>query len=181
MPPRRRARAAPADARGRWPRSRLSASSPPRTFPASETAGRCARLTLSSPTACGCCASTARATSAPTSWWGSTRAWTSCRRRSCAYCSPTSRAGPRLATPPAWPLYVVRHPRADELAAGLEAQGIGASSYYRRPVHLQPAMSGVGLAEAPLEGTEEAARTHLAIPMGAALDGTAVDAVVAAV
>ncbi|TMK39150.1 MAG: DegT/DnrJ/EryC1/StrS family aminotransferase [Actinobacteria bacterium] len=82
---------------------------------------------------------------------------------------------------PAWHLYVVRHPRADELAAGLEAQGIGASSYYRRPVHLQPAMSGVGLAEAPLEGTEEAARTHLAIPMGAALDGTAVDAVVAAV
>jgi dTDP-4-amino-4,6-dideoxygalactose transaminase len=82
---------------------------------------------------------------------------------------------------PAWHLYVVRHARADELAVGLEARGVGASSYYRRPVHLQPAMSGVGLAEAALGGTEEAARTHLAIPMGAALDRAAVDEVVAAV
>jgi dTDP-4-amino-4,6-dideoxygalactose transaminase len=42
-------------------------------------------------------------------------------------------------------------------------------------------MTGVGLAEAPLPGTEEAARTHLAIPMGASLARAAVDEVVAAV
>ena len=41
---------------------------------------------------------------------------------------------------PAWHLYVVRHERADELAAALKAAGIGHKAYYRVPAHLQPAM-----------------------------------------
>ncbi len=48
--------------RERWARPRPSASFPPRTSAASATAGRSRPATTTSPTACGRCASTARAT-----------------------------------------------------------------------------------------------------------------------
>ncbi len=66
---------------------------------------------------------------------------------------------------PAWHLYVVRHPRADDLAAALGEKGIEARSYYRVPAHRQAAMAGWG-AGAELPVTDELARTHLALPMG---------------
>jgi dTDP-4-amino-4,6-dideoxygalactose transaminase len=75
-------------------------------------------------------------------------------------------------------LYVVRHERAEELARELNGQGVGARQYYRRPVHEQPAMAG---REAPdLPGTAEAARTHLALPMGPRLTEAQIDEVIAA-
>ena len=40
---------------------------------------------------------------------------------------------------PAWHLYVVRDPAADELALALDAAGIGNKAYYRTPIHRQPA------------------------------------------
>ena len=69
---------------------------------------------------------------------------------------------------PAWHLYVVRDSAPDELVAALEAAGIGQKAYYRTPVHRQPAMAAYG-AGVELPATEEAARTHLAIPMSAVL------------
>ncbi len=81
---------------------------------------------------------------------------------------------------PAWHLYVVRSARVDELAAGLKAAGIGHKAYYRTPVHRQPAMAAYG-AGADLPATDEAARTHLAIPMSPVLAGEQVAEVVAAV
>jgi len=42
---------------------------------------------------------------------------------------------------PAWHLYVVRHERADELAAHLHAQGIECRGYYREPIDAQAAMA----------------------------------------
>ena len=80
----------------------------------------------------------------------------------------------------AWHLYVIRHPRADELAQALAQAGIGCKAYYRVPVHRQPAMRDWG-ADADLPATEEAARTHLALPMSAALSAGDVEEVVAAV
>jgi dTDP-3-amino-3,4,6-trideoxy-alpha-D-glucose transaminase len=80
---------------------------------------------------------------------------------------------------PAWHLYVVRHDRADDLQAALTEAGIGARSYYRVPAHLQPAMREYG-AGAELPGTEEAARTHLAIPMSPVLSAEQAAEVVAA-
>lgn len=77
---------------------------------------------------------------------------------------------------PAWHLYVVRHERADELIAGLNEAGIEARAYYRRPVHRQPAMKEFG--DVDLPGTEEAARTNLAIPMGTGLQSDQVEQVV---
>jgi dTDP-4-amino-4,6-dideoxygalactose transaminase len=79
----------------------------------------------------------------------------------------------------AWHLYVVAHPRADELIAQLGEQGIEARSYYRTPTHRQPAMSGYSFAELP--GTDEIARTNLAIPMGPGLGPARIEQVVTAV
>ena len=81
---------------------------------------------------------------------------------------------------PAWHLYVVRHPEADRVAAALGETGIGCRSYYRTPVHLQPAMRTWGEG-AKLPGTEEAARTHLAIPISPVLSREQVEEVVGAV
>jgi dTDP-3-amino-3,4,6-trideoxy-alpha-D-glucose transaminase len=81
---------------------------------------------------------------------------------------------------PAWHLYVVRSGRADELAAGLPAHGIGCKAYYRTPVHRQPAMLGFA-AGAPLPATDELARTHLALPMSPVLSAEQAGEVVAAV
>jgi dTDP-4-amino-4,6-dideoxygalactose transaminase len=69
---------------------------------------------------------------------------------------------------PAWHLYVIRHERADELAAALEGAGIGHKAYYRVPVHRQPAMAHLGTG-VELPATDEVARTHLAIPMSPVL------------
>jgi dTDP-3-amino-3,4,6-trideoxy-alpha-D-glucose transaminase len=83
---------------------------------------------------------------------------------------------------PAWHLYVVRDHQPDELSAELRRYGVESRGYYRMPSHRQPAMLALdcGVA-ADLSGTEEAARTHLALPMSAALSGAAIDEVVAAV
>src|SRR3954471_17535450 len=72
-------------------------------------------------------------------------------------------------TTPAWHLYVVRHPRPDDLAAALRDAEIGHKAYYRVPAHRQPAMREYAAGALELPGTEEAARTHLAIPMSPVL------------
>jgi dTDP-4-amino-4,6-dideoxygalactose transaminase len=87
---------------------------------------------------------------------------------------------PTAGSEPAWHLYVVRHPDADRLAATLGEAGIGCRAYYRTPVHEQPSMRawGNGLT---LPGTEEAARTHLAIPISPVLSRGQVEQVVSAI
>ncbi len=79
----------------------------------------------------------------------------------------------RLPTPadgsrPAWHLYVIKHTEIDAVAAALAEAGHGHKAYYRTPIHRQPAMAAYAPAR-PLPGTEEAARTHLAIPMSPVL------------
>jgi dTDP-3-amino-3,4,6-trideoxy-alpha-D-glucose transaminase len=69
---------------------------------------------------------------------------------------------------PAWHLYVVRHPQADDLAAALRAADIGHKAYYRVPTHRQPAMREYA-PSVELPATDELARTHLAIPMSPVL------------
>src|SRR5215207_7667530 len=68
---------------------------------------------------------------------------------------------------PAWHLYVIRHQRSDAVAAALAAAGIGCKAYYRVPLHRQTAMRPWSDVELP--ATDEAARTHLAIPMSPVL------------
>jgi dTDP-4-amino-4,6-dideoxygalactose transaminase len=87
--------------------------------------------------------------------------------------------GVAAGTRPAWHVYVVRHEGADELGAALTAAGIGSRAYYRTPIHRQPAMADLAGTELPV--TDELARTHLALPVSAAMRRDQVDEVVAAV
>jgi dTDP-4-amino-4,6-dideoxygalactose transaminase len=69
---------------------------------------------------------------------------------------------------PAWHLYVVEHPRADELVDGLSRLGVQARGYYRTPLHRQPAMAPyAGSLELPV--TEQLASGNLALPMSPVL------------
>ena len=87
---------------------------------------------------------------------------------------------PRELGEPAWHLYVVRHQRSDDLAAALKAAGVGQKAYYRVPTHQQPAMREYA-DDRPLPGTDEAARTHLAIPMSPVLSPEQAGEVVGAI
>jgi dTDP-3-amino-3,4,6-trideoxy-alpha-D-glucose transaminase len=81
---------------------------------------------------------------------------------------------------PAWHLYVIGHPEVARLESALADAEIGHKAYYRTPVHRQVAMREWG-AGVELPATEQAARTHLAIPMSPVLTREQVDEVVAAV
>lgn len=112
--------------------------------------------------------------------------WSDGRRRAAAHYAQAGLGElvtlprPTLGSAPAWHLYVVRHREADRLATALTDAGVGCRAYYRTPVHEQPAMQAwrEGL---KLPGTDEAARTHLAIPISPVLSGEQVEQVVAAV
>ncbi len=82
---------------------------------------------------------------------------------------------------PAWHLYVVAHPRADELIAALGEREIQVRAYYREPLHRQPAMApfvGSGLR---LPATEELAARNLALPMSPTLGESEVAEVASAI
>jgi dTDP-3-amino-3,4,6-trideoxy-alpha-D-glucose transaminase len=88
---------------------------------------------------------------------------------------------PPAAATPAWHLYVVAHPRADELVSGLAERGIQSRGYYRTPLHRQPAMARFIGRDLSLPVTEELARTNLALPMSPVLSADEVREVVEAV
>jgi dTDP-3-amino-3,4,6-trideoxy-alpha-D-glucose transaminase len=85
---------------------------------------------------------------------------------------------PTAGVVPAWHLFVVRSERADDLAEALTTEGIGNKAYYRTPTHRQPAMRAFA-PDADLPATDEAARTHLAVPMSPVLSAEQAREVVA--
>ena len=62
-------------------------------------------------------------------------------------------------------LYVVRHPKRDELAEHLKAEGIGTIVHYPIPIHLQPAYASLGMRAGSLPVTEAAANEVLSLPL----------------
>jgi len=78
-------------------------------------------------------------------------------------------------------LYMARHPRRDEIRAGLAEAGVASAVYYGIPMHLQPVFAGLGYSEGDLPVAEECARTALALPMHPNLTREQVAEVVAAV
>lgn len=66
----------------------------------------------------------------------------------------------------AWHLFVVDHPRRDALQAHLTERGIGTIIHYPVPPHESPAFAELGFARGAFPLTEEAARTHLSLPIG---------------
>jgi dTDP-3-amino-3,4,6-trideoxy-alpha-D-glucose transaminase len=96
--------------------------------------------------------------------------WAAHRREAATWYADEGLFGPVApdGAQPAWHLHVVRDEAADEATVRLAAVGVQSRAYYRTPVHAQPAMREHP-PRLPLPGTDEAARTHLALPMGAAL------------
>jgi len=79
---------------------------------------------------------------------------------------------------PVYHLFVGRHRDADRLAAALRDKGIGARGTYRTPCHRQPGMASYGGHALDLPGTDEAASTNIALPMGTELSNDDVKEVV---
>jgi dTDP-4-amino-4,6-dideoxygalactose transaminase len=96
------------------------------------------------------------------------------RRRQIAAAYDKALSGSRLLTPPVrragahhvFHLYVLRHPRRDELMMSLKAHGIGTGIHYPMPVHTQPAYQGrVALGPANCAETARAAQEVFSVPM----------------
>ena len=78
--------------------------------------------------------------------------------------------GEALELPPDEPghvyhLFVCRSPERDRIRAVLSEEGIGNASYYDPPLHLQPALRGLGHRPGALPVTERAAAENLSLPL----------------
>jgi dTDP-4-amino-4,6-dideoxygalactose transaminase len=66
-------------------------------------------------------------------------------------------------------MYCVRSSERDRLSQALAKAEIGHQSYYRPPLHLQPAFRYLGHAEGDLPETERASRENLCLPLWAGI------------
>lgn len=62
-------------------------------------------------------------------------------------------------------LYVVRHPKRDDLKKHLEANGVGCALHYPLPLHLQKCYASLGYREGSFPVSEKAARECLSLPI----------------
>jgi dTDP-4-amino-4,6-dideoxygalactose transaminase len=93
---------------------------------------------------------------------------------------------PLAAPPPAgdahvFHQYVLRARDRDRLRAHLTAAGIGTMVYYPSPVHLQPALAGLGLRPGSFPAAEAAASDVLALPIYPELTRMQIETVVEAI
>ncbi len=65
----------------------------------------------------------------------------------------------------AYHLYVVRHPRRDELKKHLEANKVGCALHYPLPLHLQKCYANLGYEEGAFPVAEKAAKECLSLPI----------------
>ncbi|MEX2392906.1 MAG: DegT/DnrJ/EryC1/StrS family aminotransferase, partial [Actinomycetota bacterium] len=78
-------------------------------------------------------------------------------------------------------VYVVRIPAVrDGVAASLADQGIDTAIHYPSPVHLQPAVAGLGYREGDMAVSEDACGEVLTLPFYPSLDPAVVDRVASA-
>lgn len=77
-----------------------------------------------------------------------------------------------------WHLFVVRHPKRDRIAAGLEALGIGTLVHYPIAPHLQPAYADQGFSSRSFPLAEQLHNEVLSLPLGPTMTFTEVDYVV---
>jgi dTDP-4-amino-4,6-dideoxygalactose transaminase len=100
-----------------------------------------------------------------------------------AYTAALADSGLRLPGKPAdgrhaWHLYVVRHPRRDELQRELAARGIGTLIHYPIPPHLQGAYASLGAGPGAFPVSEAIHREVLSLPLAPYLTAPEVDAVI---
>jgi len=80
-----------------------------------------------------------------------------------------------------WHLYVVRHPRRDELKAFLDAKGVGCALHYPLPLHLQKCYAGLGYKNGDFPVAEKAGRECLSLPIYAELTDAQIQRVAAVI
>ena len=78
-------------------------------------------------------------------------------------------------------LYVLRHPRRDNIAAACKERQVDCAAYYTTPLQLQPAFADQGHKLGDFPATDEAAAHNLAVPMHPNLTEDQVGEVAAAV
>ena len=76
---------------------------------------------------------------------------------------------PEWATP-CWHLFVVRHPRRDELQRRLEAAGVGTLIHYPIPPHRSGAYADAGFKDGAFPLADELSGTVLSLPLGPHVD-----------
>jgi dTDP-4-amino-4,6-dideoxygalactose transaminase len=64
-----------------------------------------------------------------------------------------------------WHLYVVRHPRRDDLKKFLDENGVGCALHYPLPLHLQKCYASLGYKTGDFPVAEKAARECLSLPI----------------
>jgi dTDP-4-amino-4,6-dideoxygalactose transaminase len=82
---------------------------------------------------------------------------------------------------PVWHLYVIRHPRRDELARSLAEQGIGTIVHYPVAPHRQPAYAHMNLGEGAFPIAEAIHREVLSLPIGPTMTIAQAEQVAAAI
>jgi len=65
----------------------------------------------------------------------------------------------------AWHLYVVRHPRRDDLKKHLDANGVGCALHYPLPLHLKKCYANLGYKQGDFPVSEKAASECLSLPI----------------
>jgi dTDP-4-amino-4,6-dideoxygalactose transaminase len=78
---------------------------------------------------------------------------------------------------PVFHLFVIRHPRRNELRAFLQERGIATGIHYAVPIHLQPAMASLGYSMGQFPVTESLCGQILSLPMYPQLSLAQVDEV----
>lgn len=81
----------------------------------------------------------------------------------------------------AWHLFVVRHPRRDELKKYLEANGVGCALHYPLPLHLQKCYAPLGYQPGDFPIAEKSARECLSLPIYPELTNAQIQRVVAVI
>jgi len=81
----------------------------------------------------------------------------------------------------AYHLYVVRHPRRDELKAHLDANGVGCALHYPLPLHLQECYANLGYKIGDFPAAEKAGRECLSLPIYPELTDAQIERVAAVV
>ncbi len=81
----------------------------------------------------------------------------------------------------AYHLYVVRHPRRDDLKKHLEANKVGCALHYPLPLHLQKCYAGLGHQPGSFPVAEKAARECLSLPIYPELTEAQIQRVVAVI
>jgi dTDP-4-amino-4,6-dideoxygalactose transaminase len=81
----------------------------------------------------------------------------------------------------AWHLYVVRHPRRDDLKKFLEENGVGCALHYPLPLHLQKCYAHLGHRPGDFPIAEKSARECLSLPIYPELTEAQIQRVVAVI